>query len=68
MTGAPSPDIKSELHAKGSNILFADGHVKTFPVTYFPANPVLSTAADDTNGKYFNAISGPTAYKIAVTP
>lgn len=62
------PALCPKLHANGSHILFADGHVKLFDVGYFPTTPVRSTVNDATKGQWFNFVTGDKAFTIAITP
>lgn len=70
LTKANTPaGLKYVLHGQGSNILFADGHVKTFGLTYFPT----SGQWDTTTNQWFNYVGAvpdtdPRYRSIAITP
>ncbi len=64
-----NPAVNPKLHANGSHILFADGHVKLFDLTYYPENPAQCTdSSDPRNGQWFNYVDGDKAFTIAITP
>lgn len=56
--------INTKLHGNGSNILFADGHVKSFSLSYFPLTPVW----DPSTSQWYNSLSGSSSKSIAITP
>jgi prepilin-type N-terminal cleavage/methylation domain-containing protein/prepilin-type processing-associated H-X9-DG protein len=65
----------NKLHGNGSDILFADGHVKSFPVTYFPQTIGTSCWDNDTQQWYNFRFANPTSsdqkaknMSIAITP
>lgn len=53
-------------HSNGSNVLFSDGHVKSFNSTDMPVAP----AYDSTDGQWYNLTTGPAGRRksIAITP
>ncbi|MCE5198410.1 MAG: prepilin-type N-terminal cleavage/methylation domain-containing protein [Armatimonadota bacterium] len=57
-TDPPTPAINSKLHGNGSNMLFADGHVKLITLNYMqegtPANPICAAAYDGNEGQWVN--------------
>ena len=64
-----SPDPKApnpKQHGQGSNILFADAHVKNYALEYYPDTPVY----DVTDLQWYNFNTGPVGKmkSIAITP
>lgn len=59
--------IKTQLHSRGSNILFADGHVKNFAATMMgvPVWDNNSTNHPNTYGHWWNATGG---QQICINP
>jgi prepilin-type N-terminal cleavage/methylation domain-containing protein/prepilin-type processing-associated H-X9-DG protein len=58
---------KRELHANGSHLLFADGHVKHFTLAYMPITPQW----DATSSQWWNFVTGGQPMQrmtIAITP
>jgi prepilin-type N-terminal cleavage/methylation domain-containing protein/prepilin-type processing-associated H-X9-DG protein len=52
-TGSGSTDALTQIHNETGNLLFADGHVKSYPFRAFPLN------ADDTSGLRSRKTGGP---------
>ena len=64
-----SPSVNPKIHGTGSHILFADGHVKLFDVSYYPEIPQqCTTTGDPRKGQWFNYVTGDKAFTIAITP
>jgi prepilin-type N-terminal cleavage/methylation domain-containing protein/prepilin-type processing-associated H-X9-DG protein len=63
--------VNAKQHGKGSNILFADGHVKAFDAAFLPNGELPNTCWDTTTSQWFNAVNtGPKDLwrAIAITP
>jgi prepilin-type N-terminal cleavage/methylation domain-containing protein/prepilin-type processing-associated H-X9-DG protein len=66
--GAPTP-VKYKTHGDGSIILFADGHVKNFPTSYYPLVCQWDTSTNQWYNYYGNVPShDPRNQSIAVSP
>lgn len=63
---ATMASTKTNMHANGSHILFADAHVKAYSINYMPTNPQW----DPNLSQWWNFTSGNAAMKhsIAITP
>jgi prepilin-type N-terminal cleavage/methylation domain-containing protein/prepilin-type processing-associated H-X9-DG protein len=59
-----SPAVNYRLHGTGSNILFADGHVKLVTVSEMLGNYYRSTQPNDTYGIWYESDK----MRIAITP
>ncbi|MCE5314065.1 MAG: prepilin-type N-terminal cleavage/methylation domain-containing protein [Armatimonadota bacterium] len=74
-TGSSSISTSPKMHGTGSNILFADGHVRNFDLSYFPETNKLNImlSRDTTSYQWFNiakaSYQGKPQYEsIAITP
>jgi len=68
-----STPLTPKLHGNGSHILFADGHIKMFPNTYFAPNAQGGQTPkwDNTLSQWYNSVNtgpAPVWRAIAITP
>lgn len=64
-------NTNAKLHGNGSNVLFADGHVKGFSSRYFPRHIIAQQSWDPKEKRWFNHTSGQPVEvlrTIAITP
>ncbi|MHB9036721.1 MAG: type II secretion system protein [Armatimonadota bacterium] len=69
---ASPPNFNAKMHGTGSHILFADGHVKLYSLSYFVNGTNPATAWDTTLTQWFNfsytAASKELRNSIAISP